>query len=384
MTTGATPTLSVAEPVLCVAFELGASEWKMAFSTGLGQSPRHRVIVARDLAKVQEEIVRAKARFGLPADAPVASCYEAGRDGFWLHRALVAMGVENLVVDSASIEVSRRGRRPKTDRLDAGKLVGMLLRYMAGDRRVWSVVRVPTPEEEDRRHLHRELMTARRDRTRLTNRIKGLLFGQGIRLTKLTELPRLLGTLRLWDGKLLPRMLKARIEREWAQVELLTEKIRQLKIERRRLLRTAEDAGTECARKLLRVGGIGANAAWLFALEFFSWREFKNRRQVGALAGLTPTPYQSGDEARDQGICKAGNRWIRALAIEIAWGWLRYQPQSELSQWYQRRFGHGSSRMRKIGIVALARKLLIELWKYLETGIPPAGARLKKGRLLKV
>ncbi len=374
----------MAEPVLCLAFELGAREWKMALSTGLGQAPRYWVVAARDLAAVQEEISRAKARFGLPAEAKVASCYEAGRDGFWLHRALVAMGVENRIVDSASIEVNRRKRRAKTDRLDAGKLVSMLLRYLAGDRHVWSVVRVPTLEEEDRRHLHRELMTARRDRTRLTNRIKALLFGQGIRLEKLPELPRLLGTLQLWDGRALPAMLKARIEREWAQVELLTEKIRTLKIERRRLLRTANDRGTECARKLLRLGGIGANAAWLFALEFFSWREFQNRRQIGALAGLAPTPHQSGVEGREQGICKAGNRWIRALAIEIAWGWLRYQPQSELSRGYQRRFGHGSSRMRTIGIVALARRLLIELWKYLETGLPPAGARLKEGRPLRV
>jgi transposase len=160
-------------------------------------------------------------------------------------------------------------------------------------------------------------------------------------------------------------------------VELLTGTIRELGAERRKLLRKAEDAGTECARKLLRVGAIGENAAWLFALEFYSWRQFRNRRQIGALAGLTPTPYQSGDDSREQGICKAGNRWIRSIAIEIAWGWLRYQPQSELSLWYERRFGHGSARLRKIGIVALARKILVELWKYLETGMPPAGAVLK-------
>lgn len=383
MTTATTPKVATnpAEPVLALSFELGVSEWKMAFSTGLGQPPRYRTVPARDLVAVEKEIAHAKARFGLPADVRVVSCYEAGRDGFWLCRALLAMGVENQVVDSASIEVNRRARRAKTDRLDAGKLVGMLLRWLSGDKRVWSVVRVPAPEEEDRRQLHRELVTARRDRTRITNRIKGLLFGQGIRLTELKELPRLLSSLRLWDGRPLPSMLRSRIEREWEQVVLLTDKIRQLKAERLRLLKKADDPGTECARKLLRLGGIGPNAAWLFALEFFSWREFKNRRQVGALAGLTPTPYQSGDEGREQGICKAGNRWIRSLAIEIAWGWLRYQPESELSRWYEQRFGHGSSRLRKIGIVALARKLLVELWKYLETGTPPAGARLKVGTL---
>ena len=146
---------------------------------------------------------------------------------------------------------------------------------------------------------------------------------------------------------------------------MLTQVIRGLVIERRKLLRSANDAGTECARKLLRLGAIGPESAWLFALEFYSWRQFRNRREVGALAGLTPTPYQSGDDSREQGICKAGNRWIRSIAIEIAWGWLRYQPQSELSRWYERRFGHGGTRLRKIGIVALARKLLIELWKNL-------------------
>jgi len=335
-------------------------------------------VKARDLARMDEEIARAKARFGLPADARVVSCYEAGRDGFWLHRQLEKRGIENQVVDSASIEVNRRARRAKTDRLDAGKLVGMLMRWHAGEKRVWNVVRVPTEEEEDRRQLHRELVAARRDRTRLTNRIKGLLFAQGIYLKQVKELPDLLGRERLPDGGTWPKLLRARLEREWAQVVLLTQRIQELVAERRKLLRTAKDAGTECARKLLHLGAIGVNSAWLFALEFFSWREFSNRRQIGALAGLTPTPYQSGSEGREQGICKAGNRWLRGLAIEIAWGWLRYQPESELSRWYQRRFGHGSTRLRKIGIVALARKLLIELWKYLQTGTPPAGAVLKK------
>jgi len=353
----------------------------MAFSTGLGQPPRIRSIAARDLAALAREIAQAKVRFGLPADTRGVSCYEAGRDGFWIHRALLAMGVENRVVDSASIEVSRRGRRPKTDRLDAGKLVAMLLRWLAGDKRTWKVVRVPTVEEEDRQQLHRELITARRDRTRVTNRIKSLLFAQGIHLPERGDLPSVLPTLQLWDGSRLPRGLQSRLEREWAKVLLLTEQVRALVAERRKLLRTGTDPGTECARKLLQLGAIGPNAAWLFALEFFAWREFRNRRQIGALAGLTPPPYQSGDEAREQGICKAGNRWVRALSIEIAWAWLRYQPESELRRGYQRRFGHGSKRLRKIGIVALARRLLIELWKYLETGTPPAGASLKKNAL---
>ncbi len=376
METATTPKVvsAAAEPVLCVAFELSASEWKMAFSPGMGQQPRHRVVRAGDLVSVQEEITRAKARFGLPAETRVVSCYEAGRDGFWPHRMLVEAGIENLVVDSASIEVNRRARRAKTDQLDAGRLVGMLLRWEAGDKRVWRVVRVPTVEEEDRRQLHRELKAAKEDRARITNRIKALLFAQGIRLKKVEKLPDVLKA----QGESLPKLLRTRLERDWRHVALLTTTIRELEAERRKLLRTADDPGTECARKLLLLGAIGVNSAWLFALEFFSWREFKNRRQVGGLSGLTPTPYQSGADSREQGICKAGNRWIRSMAIEIAWAWLRYQPSSDLSRWYNQRFGHGSTRLRKIGIVALARKLLVELWKYLETGTAPAGAVLKQ------
>jgi transposase len=365
------------EPILGMAFETGVDEWKIAFSIGLGQRPRLRTVPARDLRRLQREIAEAKKRFGLRPDARVVSCYEAGRDAFWLHRALLGLGVANQIVDSSSIEVNRRKRRAKSDRLDAGKLVSMLFRWLLGDTRVWRVVQVPTPEEEDRRQLHRELLTTKRDRNRVTNRIKSLLFSQGIRLRNVRELPTRLGSLRIWNGDPVPDRLQERLWREWEKVEQLTEQIAVLAKKRRELLKTAEDAGSVCARKLFRLRGLGENAAWLFALEFFAWREFKNRREIGGLSGLAPTPYQSGDDQRELGMSKAGSRWIRAMAIEIAWGWLRYQPDSELSKWYGRRFAGGSSRLRRIGIVALARKLLIELWKYLETGTPPAGAVLK-------
>jgi transposase len=257
--------------------------------------------------------------------------------------------------------------------------VNQLLRYVAGETHVWKVVRVPTEEEEDRRHLHRELKTVKQARTAVTNRIKGLLVTVGVQLAEITELPQVLERGRQWNGEELPKWLKARVERDWQEREQLEQRIAELEKQRRELLRSATDAGSQCARQLYQLRGIGMNASWLYALEFFAWREFKNRRQVGGLSGLAPTPYQSGTDRREQGICKAGNRWMRSLAIEIAWGWLRYQPESELSRWYQERYGPGSPRLRKIGIVALARKLLIELWKYLKTGTPPAGAVLKKG-----
>jgi transposase len=363
---------------LAISFELGATEWKMAFSPGLGQQPRLRTVAAGDLEAVRKEIAAAKARFKLPADVRVVSCYEAGRDGFWIHRALRMLGVENHVVDSAAIEVNRRARRAKTDRLDAAKLLSQLLRYLSGEKRALKIVRVPTEEEEDRRHLHRELKTVKGVRTAVTNRIRGLLATVGVRLKEIAELPRVLERVRLWNGEPLPRWLKARVERDWQEREQLQQRIAALEKQRRELLRNGKDSGSECARKLYELRGMGPNASWLYSLEFFAWRAFKNRRQVGGLSGLAPTPYQSGADRREQGICKAGNRWMRSLAIEIAWGWLRYQPDSDLSRWYQERYGHGSTRLRKIGIVALARKLLIELWKYLQTGTPPAGAVLKR------
>lgn len=378
MKTAATPTETVdVTPALCMAIESGASEWKLYFSAGLGQHPRERTVAARRLDRVREEVARAKAHFGLAAEAPVASCYEAGRDGFWLHWALRAEGIANEVIDSSSIEVDRRKRRAKTDGIDGASLLRLLWRYHNGEREAMRIVRAPTEEEEDQRELHRDLVTTKRDRARLINRIKGLLFKKGVNLTELRNLPAQLPRLRLWNGKPLPQGLVDRARREWRKVEQLQELIREMRAERRRLLKDEKDKAAECARKLLQLRAIGENAAWLFSTEFFAWREFQNRRQVGGLAGLTGTPYQSGSTNREQGISKAGNRWIRGIVVEIGWGWLRYQPQSELSQWYQRKYGHGSSRMRRIGIVALARKLLIELWRYLKTGTPPAGALLK-------
>ncbi|MCD6554111.1 MAG: IS110 family transposase [Chloroflexi bacterium] len=368
---------STFHPTLYLAFELGNKKWKLGFTIGLGQSPRRRTIAAGDLVTLQREIRLAKKRFGLPQTAQVMSCYEAGRDGFWLHRYLVSEDIENLVVDSASIEVNRRAKRAKTDRLDVGKLLTMLIRYDYGEKKVWSVVHVPSVEAEDKRHLHRQLGTLKTDRTRHINRIKGLLVGQGVRIPVRADFLERLETVRLWDGSPLPPGLRSRLEREYAGLQFVNQQIKELEAERREMIRTSDDPSVEQVRVLMRLRGIGENSAWLFVMEFFGWREFRNRRQVGGLTGLTPTPYQSGDESQEQGISKAGNRPIRAMAIEIAWGWLRHQPHSELSLWYQRRFGHGSKRLRKIGIVALARKLLVAFWRYLEYGEIPAGAQLK-------
>jgi transposase len=371
-------TVSAANPgTLYLAFELGQQKWVLGFTVGLGQPPRKRTVAAGDLIVLEHEIALAKKRFGLLPTARVLSCYEAGRDGFWLHRYLLAQSIENLVVDSSSIEVNRRAKRAKTDRLDVGKLVTMLARYDGGEKKVWSVVRVPSVEAEDARHLHRELMALKRDRTRHINRIKGLLAGQGVRLKFGADLVSQLDQVRLWDGTRLPPGVRARVEREFAGWQFVHQNVLELEVERAELLRTSSEPSVELVRRLLRLCGIGDNSAWLYVMEFFSWREFRNRRQVGGLAGLAATPYDSGDQSRDQGISKAGNSPVRSMAIEIAWGWIRHQPDSELTHWFDQRFGHSGKRLIKIGIVALARKLLIALWRYLETGEIPAGARLK-------
>jgi transposase len=365
------------QPRLFLAFELGKNPWKLGFTIGVAQQPRERTIPAGDVARLQHEIARAKQRFGLPEDARVMSCYEAGRDGFWLHRYLVAHSVENLVIDSASIEVNRRPRRAKTDRLDVYKLLTMLQRHIAGEQKVWSVVRVPSVAEEDRRQLHRELTTAKHDRTRVLNRMHGLSASYGVQLPLQGDVDARLEQAQQWDGAPLPSALRTRLKRAWQQVGFLTAHIQTLEAERRALLRRSEDPAVEQVRQLFTLRGIGVNSAWLYVMEFFAWRDFQTPKQVGALAGLTPTPYQSGQSRRELGIAKAGNRHIRAMAIEIAWAWRRFQPASALAQWYERRFGAGSARLRKLGIVALARKLLTALWRFLKTGGLPEGAILK-------
>jgi transposase len=349
----------------------------LGFSVGFGQRPRERTVSAGDLAGVKREIERAKGRFGLSVEARVLSCYEAGRDGFWLHRYLVGLGVRNLVVDSSSIEVNRRARRAKTDRMDLGKLLSMLMRYDNGERKVWSVVRVPTVEQEDSRQLHRDLEALRGERTRHINRIKGFLASYGVRMRMDRGFLVRLETKRLWDGRPVPMGLKKRLVREYERLEMVRGQIKQVEAERSDLVKISKGPDVEKVRQLLCLRGIGINSSWLYVMEFFSWREFGNRRQVGALAGLSPTPHQSGDEARERGISKAGNRHIRSMAVQIAWAWVRWQPQSKLSRWYQKRFGHGSGRLRRIGIVALARKLLVDLWRYLRNGVIPEGAQLK-------
>jgi transposase len=356
-----------------MALELSNKKWRLAF--GDGTRSRQVSVAAGEMVALSDQIGKAKAKWSLAEDIQVVSCYEAGRDGFWLHRQLTELGIDNRVVDAASIEVSRRARRAKTDRLDAQALLEKLIRYEGGERRVWRVVRVPDPEWEELRQLHREREQLLRERTRHCNRLRGKLVAQGLRVAIGKGFLQCLEEVRLFDERPLPAHLKAGLIREWERSQVVQAQLKALEREMRELIET--NPALQSVRSLMLLSGVGWVGAWTLVVEILGWREMRNRRQLASLAGLVPSPYNSGSMVRDQGISKAGNRRARALLIQLAWLWLRYQPASKHSRWFQERFGGGSSRQRRIGIVALARRLLIDLWRFVEIGAVPEGARLK-------
>ena len=357
-----------------IALELSNKTWKLFFSNGFKK--RKKTIDAGKLYQLEHEIAKTRKHFGMSEDVKINSCYEAGRDGFWIHRFLESRGIHNIVVDSASIEVNRRSRRAKTDRIDADKLLNMLMRYIGGERKLWSVLHVPSSNEEDARRINREIKRLKKERTAHTNRIKSLLILHGIRLVINRKFLINLEQVRLWNGEKLPRRVKAEIVRDYQRYELIKVQLLELELDKKALLKS-ENTQARKVVALKRLKGIGTISSWDLVYEFFGWRRFNNVKQVGGAAGLAPTPYASGSSDHEQGISKAGNRRVRSLMIELAWYWLRFQPQSKLSCWFQERFGSGGKRMRKIGIVALARKLLVSLWKYLDKGVLPEGAQMK-------
>ena len=365
-----------ADEALYMALESSARKWLLVFSDGARR--RHVAVAAWDRQAVQQQIALAKARFHLAPSAPVLSCYEAGRDGFSIHRWLSSIGVINRVVDPASIEVPQRAKRVKTDRIDGEKLLDMLIRAYRGERGVWREVHVPTVEQEDRRRVHRERERLKKEATRGSNAIKSLLATQGVSLLLNARFLEALNELRCWDGAPLPAQLRTELTRLWQRHQLAQQHLSTLEKQQRQELAQADDTTTQQMRQLQRLCSIGPQTPWVLCTEVFGWREIANARQLGALVGFTPTPYDSGASQREQGISKAGIRRVRPAMIELAWLWLRYQPNSALACWYERRFGHtGSKRSRRIGIVALARKLLIALWRYLRDGVIPEGAVLK-------
>lgn len=364
-----------------VSLELSRSTWVVtSLSPGKGEKLSRHTVPSGDVAALRTRFstLRGQVRLGPNGSCPIISIYEAGLDGFWLHRVLLNDGIESHVVDPASIATSRRRRRAKTDKLDGEALIRALLAYKRGEPRVCSMVTAPTPAEEDRRRLCRERKTLIAERVRHVNRIKGFLFSQGIfefvplradRRQKLDELCT-------GDGRSLGEHLKTQISRELDRLELLLEQIKSVDRERDALL-AAEVAGSSDHRSpaamLMKVRGIGpefAAAIWSEGL----YRNFSNRRQVAAYAGLSPTPWQSGSVEREQGLSKAGNPRLRTTMIQVAWFWLQHQPASALTLWFHERVRLANGRRKKILIVGLARKLLIALWKYVTAGIVIEGA----------
>jgi transposase len=367
--------VSVNESVLFVAFELGKQTWKLAMTTGLAVTPWVQTVAGGDLAAVDAVLQRAQARFGLAAAVRVISCYEAGRDGFWIHRALAVRGIANRVVDSSSIEVNRRKRRAKSDRLDAVKLVLLLARVCAGDRGAWSEVRVPSAAAEAARHRSRERTALTAEQTRLKNQIGSWLATAGARVSgRVREQAEWWTTARDWAGEPLAATVQARIARATARLAVVAEQIATIETEQAEQMDAA--ALDSAATRLRQVKGLGVTSVSVLLDEGLVWREFKNRRELGGLLGFAPVKYESGEISRDQGISRAGNDRLQSTMVQLAWGWVQWQPQSALTKWYLARFGIGK-RNRKVGIVALARKLFIALWRYATAGIVPAGAILR-------
>jgi len=376
-----TPVADSEHATMYVAFELGKAKWLAGIvSPGSAKLSRH-VLPGGDTAAVWHHIARAHGRAVKRLGKPVriVSCYEAGYDGFWLHRWLEAQGVESRVLDPASIEVNRRARRAKTDRLDLEQLMRVLIRHEGGERRVCSVVRPPSVEQEDTRRPWRERERLVKERTMHVNRIKGLLHGQGVRDLQ----PRARGFVeqlegaRSGDGHALAPHLVSEIEREHVRLTLVEQQIGAIEAQAEATRQAAVPNGVaNKINQLIELKSLGPATSQTLVGEAF-FRDFQNRRQVGAYFGLTGTPFDSGNSRHEQGISKAGNPRARTAAIELAWLWRRHQPRSALSRWFEARVGTQKGAIKRIAIVALARKLIVALWRFLEHGVVPEGAVLR-------
>lgn len=372
---------TVATGRIFAALELSKSAWVVAMRLPTTEKVSLFRIAGGDIEQLYALFARARDRVGHAVE--ICSCYEAGYDGFWIHRALIARGIENLVLDSSSIQVSRRGRRVKTDRTDAEGLIRVLMAYHRGEHDVAQVVQVPSPQEEDAKRLLRSRGNLLRERIRHSNRIGGLLHLQGIRRIDPSRRnwAAALTNLRTADGSAFPPQLMREIKREAKLLAIVQALLAEVEAEIAGMVRDVNKRRHPAQRghshaiatRLTSIRGVGQQSAAVLATEVF-YRRFRNRREVGSYMGLTPTPYNSGSMERDQGISKAGNRRARTVAIELAWIWVRNQPDSKLSQWFHARAGTASGRLRRITIVALARKLMVALWRFLEAGVVPQGA----------
>jgi len=372
------------DAICCVlAIELSKKSWIVAVNTPLSDKISRHTLKPSDGKELLDLCERIRTRVAKETKKRVemVSCYEAGYDGFWLHRLLQAHDIRNHVIDPASLQVDRRARRAKTDRVDAERLLRSLMAYLRGEPKVWSVVRVPSVAEEDDRRLHRERGRLINERIQHVNRIKGLLAIHGIYDYQPLRRDRIqrLQQLHTADGRTLPPRLEAEILRELQRLEIVIGMIKTIEAERDAIASANTETERGSVKKiqhLAKIKSIGPEFATTLVGEVF-YRSFDNRKQLASYVGLTPVHFQSGAMSRDQGISKAGNAKARTVMIELAWLWLRHQPDSDLSVWFRDRVGKLKGRIRRITIVAVARKLLIALWRYLETGLVPKGAALK-------
>lgn len=368
------------QPTLYVSLELSQKTWLLTALVPDTDKMSKHTTAGGDGAALLELIdrLRVKASQRSLAQVRVVAIQEAGLDGFWIHRLLRANGIESHVVDATSIAVSRRRRHAKTDAIDGETLLRTLLAWERGEPRVCAMVVPPTPEQEDRRRTSRERAILMRERVRHINRIKGLLAGQGVTDYEPLQKDRRarLTALKTGDGEPLPERLRAELSRELDVLELLLTQIDEVNAESEAAIASNATTDASPAALLARLKGIGPQIASMLWLEGL-FRQFSNRREVAAYAGLVPTPWRSGSIDREQGISKAGNRRLRHIMIELAWLWVRHQPDSALTRWFHARVGNERGRVRRIAIVALARKLLIALWRYVTHGEVPEGAALK-------
>jgi transposase len=370
------PTNNASRPVVYLAIELSASSWVVACRQPMNEKIKMHRMEAGDcealLALISDQ--RRKAVAALGVDVIVASCFEAGRDGFWLHRLLLAHGVINHVVEPTSILVTRRARRAKTDRLDAQGLLRVLAATFTGDHDACRVVNVPSVADEDAKRPHREREYLVQERVRIENRIAALLATQGVsKRPSLRSWEADLNALQTGDGRSIPPLLKAELNRLRRRLVVTLDMIREIETERQQALEVQNDDASQTIGALCKIRGIGDNFAAVLTREIL-YRSFQNRRQLASYLGLAPTPFQSGGMDRDRRINRAGNSRARKTLIQLAWLWLRYQPESGLAQWFRQRVGALQGRTRRIAIVAMARKLLIAIWRFATLGIVPEGA----------
>ncbi len=360
---------------LYVAFELSKAKWRVKCSVG-GKKRISGSMNPGNKSDLVSILRRAKKKFDLSEDVQLLSCIEAGRDGFWPHRFLEQQGFENVVVDPASIKVSRRGRRAKTDKIDVEKLLTELVRFHRGDDDdVFRTAHVPSHEDENDRHVHRELQQLQNSRQRERNRVRSLLATEGVKLPG--DLMKALASveeLRTWSGDALPAMMVHRLVSKREQLQLYEAQIKEIVDFQVASAKAAQTEKMEKIAKLMTLRGIAVRTSWIVVMESLGWKKFKNRKQVGASIGLCGTPYNTGESEREQGISKAANKRLRTKMIEIAWFWVRYQPDSSITKWFEKKFGGQSKRSRRVGIVGVARKLMSQFWHFLEHDVDPPGA----------